>query len=108
MMFKDAVLNALAEKANVAQFVSFGPDLEQRFSRVRGHEPNRNFGGLENSICALLPVAPEHSVNVRSFAPDNPKSREFIYGLKSAAEAASAVCRLADEGLHTIVNETVD
>jgi hypothetical protein len=107
-MFKDAVLNALADKANVAQFVSFGPDLKQRFSRVRGCEPNLSFGGLDNSIRALLQVAPERSVNVRSFTPDNPKSREFIYGLKNVVEGASVVRRLAGEGLHTIVNETVD
>ena len=107
-VYKDTVLNSLSERANVAQFVSFGPDLGQRFARVRGYQPNHTFGGLDKAIGALLPVAPEHSVNVRSFVPDNPKSREFIYGLKSVAEAASAVRRLADEGLYTIVNETVD
>jgi len=107
-IYKDAVLNSLSERANVAQFVSFGPDLDQRFARVRGYRPNHAFGALDNAIGALLPVAPEHSVNVRSFAPDNPKSREFMYGLKTVAEAASAVRRLADEGLYTIVNETVD
>src|SRR5437588_9761063 len=77
-IYKDAVLNSLSERANVAQFVSFGPDLDQRFARVRGYRPNHAFGALDNAIGALLPVAPEHSVNVRSFAPDNPKSREFM------------------------------
>lgn len=107
-VYKDAVLNSLSERANVAQFVSFSPDLNQRFSLVREHQPNHNFGGLENAAGALLRVAPERSVNVRSFEPDNPKSREFIYGLKSVADVASAVRRLAGQGLYTIVNETVD
>ena len=107
-MYKDAVLNSLSERANVAQFVSFSPDTDQRFARVWGYPPNHDFGGLEQAIDALLRVAPEGSVNVRSFEPDNPKSREFLYGLKGVAEVVSAVRRLAGQGLYTIVNETVD
>ena len=45
---------------------------------------------------------------MRSFTPENPKSREFIYGLKSVAEAALRCAPFGDEGLYTIVNETVD
>ncbi|HET7232293.1 MAG TPA: hypothetical protein VFJ16_19965 [Longimicrobium sp.] len=105
---KDEILDRLARHANVAQFVSFGPDLAQRFAWVHGHEPNARFASLEAGVAAILAAAPEGSVNVRSFQPFNAKSREFIYGLKDAGEVASTVRRLAAEGLYTIVNETVD
>src|SRR5262249_30236737 len=85
--YKDAVLISLSERVNIAQFVSFGPDLVQRFARLRTCSPNYVFGGVDNAVRALLEIAPEHSVNVRSFTPENPKSREFIYGLKTVAEA---------------------
>ena len=105
---KDGVLARLATTANVAQFVSFGPDLVQRYSLVRGHQPNSCFGGLDEAIAALLSRSPERSVNVRSYTPESPKSREFVYGVRSAAEAAAHVRRLAGEGLYTIANETID
>ena len=106
--FKDAVLDRLSERANVAQFVSFGPDLSQRYSRVNGFEPNHSFATLEDSIASLLSASADGSVNVRSFTPENPKSREFIYGLREIGRAASEVRRLAQSGLYTIINETVN
>lgn len=108
LLHKDAVLDQLSERGNVAQFVSFGPGLRQRYARVYEHEPNHVFVNASKAITALLRAAPEQSVNVRSYTPEDPRSREFIYGIKSADEALSAVCRLAGEGLFTIVNETVD
>ena len=53
-MFKDAVLNSVADTANVAQFVSYGPDGAQRFSRVHGHEANKNFCSMRDGITAML------------------------------------------------------
>lgn len=108
MHFKDAILDRVSEVANIAQFVSFGPDLEQRFSRVRSFDPNFRFADLRAAVAALLDSAPDYSVNVRSFKPDNPKSREFVYGLKTVDDAEAVVRRLAASGLHTIVNETID
>ncbi|HEV2912617.1 MAG TPA: hypothetical protein VGX92_04810 [Pyrinomonadaceae bacterium] len=105
---KDAVLDKVSEVANVAQFVSFDPSLGQRYARIRDHAPNRMFRGVEDAVRALLASAPDNSVNVRSFTPENPKSREFIYGLRNVDEAAAAVRRLGGAGLYTIVNETVD
>ena len=107
-LFKDAVLDKVSELANVAQFVSFDPLISQRYARIRGFPPNHKFDSPEGAIEALLAASPDKSVNVRSFTPDNPKSREFIYGLRSVADAAAAVSRLAATGLNTIVNETVD
>ena len=108
MLFKDAVLDRLSDSANVAQFVSFDAHVEQRYARIRGFAPNHRFQTADRAIEALLTASADESVNVRSFTPDNPKSREFIYGLRNVADAASAVSRLASTGLITIVNETVD
>jgi hypothetical protein len=105
---KDEILDRLAAHGNVAQFVSFAPDLRQRFARVHGFGENHPFGGVEQAVRALLAASPEASVNVRSFEPHDPKSREFIYGLRDAGAVASSIRRLAAEGLYTIVNETVD
>jgi hypothetical protein len=105
---KDAVLAALAERANIAQFVSFSPNLEQRHSRVHGFAPDHAFPGLSEAASELLVRTAELSVNVRSFQPQSPKSREFVYGLTSVADIVANVSRLAGQGLYTILNETID
>lgn len=108
MHYKDAILDRLASKANVAQFISFNPELEQRYARIHGYEANYKFASLGNAIEAILAQSSESSVNVRSFDPNDPKSREFIYGLKNINEIQDSVKRLAAERLYTIVNETID
>ena len=107
-MLKDEILVKLSETSNIAQFTSFGPDGVQRYSRVAGFEPDHLFTSIEEAAETMLVTSPEKSVNVRSFEPDSPKSREFLYGLKDAGEVASQVRRLAASGLYTIINETVD
>src|SRR6266566_7543625 len=108
--YKDAILDDLAESANVAQFISCAPDaaIGQRFSRVAGFKPNTLFGSVEEAVRVLLEASPDHSVNVRSFDPRQPKANEFIYGLRSVDAAVITIRRLATAGLHTIVNETID
>ena len=106
--FKDEILDRLARRVNVAQFVSFGPDLGQRFAWIRSHEPNSRFASLDEAIGALLAASPEGRVNIRCYEPDNPKSREFLYGQGDREEVAALLRRLGGEGLYTIVNETVD
>lgn len=108
---KDESLDRLADLINVAQFVSYEPQLgkpKQAFSRVVNEAPNRKFADVRNAAETLLTRSAEGSVNVRSFTPASPLSREFIYGLKSADDVVAAVQRLTREGLNTIVNETVD
>jgi hypothetical protein len=109
---KDASLDRLAERGfNVAQFVSFSPQggaPRQEFARIAGQSPNTDQNGLRNAVETLLQASPERSVNVRSYEPFNPQSREFIYGLTDVSAAVAAVERLTAQGLHTIVNETVD
>lgn len=106
--FKDAILADLAARANVAQFVSFTPgESELRFALVA--DPPKNMPATPaGAIEMLLTRATESSVNVRAFEPTQPKSHEFIYGLRSVEETVSNVRRLAAEGLYTIVNETID
>ena len=109
---KDMSLDLLAERGfNVAQFISFVPENgrpRQAFARVADRETNADFGELRSALNELLNASADNSINVRSYEPHNPQSREFIYGLKSVEDAALAVERLSGEGLHTIVNETID
>lgn len=109
---KDEILNRLAARGNVAQFVSFAPDQnrspKQTFSRLVGHEANEVFPDIEAAIEVLFNRSSAGTINVRSYLPEDPRSREFLYALTSVESACSAVKRLSLEGLHTIVNETID
>lgn len=106
--FKDSILDSLAQHSNVAQFVSFSPDREQRHAWIHGYEPNHAFESAEHAVQALFESSPEASVNIRSFEPHHPKSREFHYGQRSVDQVMGHLHRLSDQGLHTIVNETID
>jgi hypothetical protein len=106
--FKDDILDRLARQGNVAQFVSFGPDLAARHVWIRGLPPGQRLGSPEEAVASLLAASPEASVNIRSWQPDNPKSRSFLYGRKEAGEILGELRRLAADGLYTILNETID
>jgi hypothetical protein len=106
--YKDARLDELANCGNVAQFISFSPRLEQRFSRIAGFAPNHAFESISQAITTLIEAAPESRVNLRSFRPDSPQGNEFVYGLSAPNAAEQELRRLAGAGLHVIVNETVD
>ena len=106
--FKDAILNDLANRANIAQFVSFDPRNQQRFARVRESAPNQVFRNTTEAITTLLSKAPEHRINIRSFLPDRPQGNEFVYGITTLEEAKNAIDRLTGQGLFVIANETVD
>ncbi|MBN9217653.1 MAG: hypothetical protein J0I79_06850 [Mesorhizobium sp.] len=110
-MRKDRSLDRLAETGNVAQFVSFSPEDgrgRQEFSRVAGHTPNDPFLSERMALETLLRLSPDGSINLRSFSPSDPRSREFVYGIKNLEEAVSALHRLLESGLFVIANETVD
>jgi hypothetical protein len=108
--FKDEVLNRLAENYNIAQFVSFGPSrsLPQRYSRIFGYEPNHCFANAEEAVTSLLAAAPDGTVNVRSFKPDDAQSHPFLYGLGRLSIVLEKLQELSARGYYTIVNETVD
>ncbi len=109
---KDESLDLLAERGfNVAQFVSFEPkqgEPRQTFARLLGRGSNEQFGNLRATLAALLDASVDRTLNVRSYHPDDSQSREFLYGLKTVEEAATAIERLSAQGLHTIANETID
>ena len=112
---KDVSLDRLAEVINVAQFISYSPstlsknrELKQEFSRILGFNPNENFGGIREGIRALLERSSNKTINLRSFTPENPHSREFIYGIGTVDDAVAAARRLSSEGLFVIANETID
>ena len=112
VLHKDEILDRLARRGNVAQFVSFRPNEAsqpvQGFLRIAGHEPNELFVNPGEAIDALLTASGDSKVNVRSYLPNDARSREFVYGIDTVDAALAVVQRLTSEGLHTIVNETID
>jgi hypothetical protein len=108
LRFKDAILDRLAEFGNVAQFVSFSPDLKQRYSRISGFDPQFLFKSPERAIDALLRSSPEALVNVRSYRPEQSKGQPLRYGLKSVSEVMDVLRENQRLGNFSIVNETVD
>ena len=108
---KDEALNHLAERVNVAQFVAYSPakdGLQQTFSRIRGDSPNRRYEDLRAAIERLLGQSPDGTVNVRSYKPDDPRSKPFDYGLSRIDDVEQIIRKRISDGLHVIVNETVD
>lgn len=110
LALKDDGLSFLADAANVAQFTSFAPGAPplMRHSRLQGYEPDDPFESPEAAIGELLRLSADNSVNVRTFHPDDPKSKDFHYGLTTIDEAAALVRSHAINGMYTIVNETID
>lgn len=106
---KDERLVELAERYNVAQFVSFSPGAspEVRSHRIHGYSPDAGFVTIEIAVEALL-KASAGSVNVRSFRPGQDKGNPFQYGIETVEGAAATARQLAAEGYFTIVNETID
>lgn len=108
LFYKDEVLDKLAEHHNVAQFVSYSPDGTQRFSRMADREPNHVFKDLDSAVAALMTVSGEGSLNVRTYYPGSPKSCPFHYGMKDIGEVVAKARGMMAEGLHIIINETID
>lgn len=108
-VLKDDRLDRLAEKGNVAQFVSFGRGAQPRLRHHRiVTDPSLDPADPAAAVEALLAASVSASINVRSFRPDQDKGCPFHYGLRSAQDAVSLVRSLAADGYLTIVNETVD
>ncbi|MEY9421132.1 hypothetical protein ABIF69_007574 [Bradyrhizobium japonicum] len=108
---KDESLDFLAKQGmNVAQFVSFSPEAGKPYlahARICDWTPSTKTSSRD-LIRLLLERSSDGLVNIRSFQPHDAQSREFIYGLGNIDEAVNAVSRLSREGMHTIVNETID
>jgi hypothetical protein len=106
---KDERLTELAERYNVAQFVSFsvGTAPAVRNHRIYDCPPGAEFTDIAAAIDQLL-KASAGSVNVRSFRADQDKGNPFKYGITTTESAVATVRKLAAEGYSTIVNETID
>ncbi|THK35699.1 hypothetical protein EHS39_23565 [Ensifer sp. MPMI2T] len=108
---KDYKLDRLAERFNVAQFVSFAPsqtEPTQQYCRLANLPENTSFASLASALQALFERSVDGTVNVRSFSEAESQSREFLYALKTVDEAESAIKRIAGDGAFTIANETID
>jgi hypothetical protein len=100
---KDRSLDELAQVGNVAQFVSFAPvngKPVQQFCRIAGFKPNHFFQNEREAIEALLSASPERTINIRSFEPESPRSREFHYGIADHEQALALTDRLSTEGMY--------
>jgi hypothetical protein len=106
--YKDTVLDSLADRSNVAQFVSFDPQLRQRYCRISGIPKSFQFFNSSDAISKLLDTAPEHKLNIRSFKPEDPQGSTFIRGLESTSTTLDRLRVLGQEQLFTIVNESID
>lgn len=98
---KDYKLDRLAERFNVAQFVSFAPAFGEpllQYSRLVHFPPNSSFDSLEDALRALFERSAQGTVNIRSFSEEQSQSREFIYALRTVDDAAQAIRRLSSEG----------
>ena len=108
---KDEALDQLAGRINVAQFVAYAPlpeGPEQTFCRLRGHRPNAAFSSLRAAAEELLRNSPDRAVNVRSYLPQDPRSKPFRYGLDRLDDIVEVAGSALDDGFYVILNETVD
>ena len=80
-LHKDEILDRLAQQGNVVQFLTFQSDdkaaLQQSYSGIAGHEPIELFFDAREAISALLSASSEQRVNVRSYMPNEPRSRDL-------------------------------
>ena len=105
--YKDEILNALAEKGNVAQFISYNPNLKQRFIRLHNDVTIMLNWSIPDAISVLIAHSSEKRVNVRSFNPKEPKGHPFVYGLSNVDDVIEVLNKNSNAGLYSIVNETI-
>lgn len=109
MYFKDEILVELSKIYNIAQFISYDPNLNIRFGLLKNFSVNQEGGSYEREqLEILLKESAYQSLNIRSFKPDEAQSQEFIFGLTDIKKIESELGRLAGLGLYTIVHETID
>jgi len=106
--FKDEILISLAENGNIAQFVSYDPKGNQRFSCVNGFQTNHKFASIEESVKILFDKAQDGELEIRSFKPDDPKGQPFIRHLTTVKETVAKAKEMLEQGLFIIIHEEVE
>lgn len=109
MLGKDDVLDRIADKFNVAQFVSVSFDTPKvvRHARING-VPGAKDLSVRAAVECLLNSNPERKVNIRTFRTGESKGGEFIVGVQDALTVLNQIDRLSREGFSVIVNESID
>lgn len=103
---KDTKLYKLGDTHNTAQFVSFSPQIEKRYTRILGEE--RLVQDIpENYISTLIEQSEEKAVNISTFTSDFSEA-PIVQNLKSSGEVVENINRFAAEGLYTLINEKID
>lgn len=105
-------LNLLITKdiANIAQFVSFDPNLgfKAKYVHIKNLRSNENLSTKE-IIKSLILSAPSRSVNIRSYSPDEMKGNKLIFDKKiDDIDLILEIIKTNTEvGKYTIVNENI-
>lgn len=110
---KDEKLNDLItnEKVNIAQFVSFEPDLklEPRFIHINSFKDKKSIS-RKDVLKELILSAGSRSVNIRSFSPKVMKGNRLVIGkgIEDLDEILDIIKENSLEGKYSIVNENID
>ena len=110
---KDEVMYNLVQRGvNVASFISFGPDGNQRFCCVRGISSDATFSDYESAVKALYGTGNIEHINVRTFLLEKPDGNPFFMGpssgFKDPAVAAECISKHIQQGYYVIINENID
>ena len=109
---KDDEMDRIATQgSNIAMFVSFGPNGNRRFARVRGIDHTNVPTTPLEAIQALF-QAGASNVNIRTFTPDQPDGNPFFYGpshgFNDPLIAAAKATEMIALRYHVIINETIN
>lgn len=98
-------------KTNIAQFVSFAPDLtiEPRFVHINNFEYDKSIS-RRDIIKKLILSAPSQTVNIRSFSSKEMKGNKLVIGkgIEELDDILNAIKQNSAEGKYSIVNENID
>lgn len=105
LRFKDESVAFLAKSCNVAQFVSFDPNLKQRFSAVAGFDLDHRFDSIEDAARALFKNVGSNGLTIRSYDPARPQGWPLVRAMQSVEEVVKTAKRLTSKGLYIILHE---
>lgn len=110
---KDEKLDYLITKqdANIAQFVSFEPNvnLKNRFIHINNFKNNDELSN-KRIIEELILAAPSKTVNIRSFSRKAMKGNKLVFnkGINDIDEIIDTIKKNSEDNKLSIVNENID